>query len=162
MIPFLALLLATSLSKASAWEEQCRTFKADSIASVKNLEPTYYPAGSFVNVTSPWSTLTASDLPAFCRLKFDVLTNPETGKTAGAELWLPDGWNTRMLAFGGGGWSGGGTSIIGVWKSFTDTQNVIVPFGPMGVDGVAQGYASYGTDGGEPYGVCTWIYAHHI
>jgi feruloyl esterase len=98
MIPFLALLLATSLSKASAWEEQCRTFKADSVASVKNLEPTYYPAGSFVNVTSPWSTLTTSNLPAFCRLKFDVLTNPETGKTTGAELWLPDGWNTRMLA----------------------------------------------------------------
>ena len=110
MIAVLALLVATSLSGASAWEKQCRSFKADSVAIVKNLEPTYYPAGALINVTGPWSTLTTSDLPAFCRLKFDVLTNPDTGKTAGTEVWLPDGWNTRMLGFGGGGWSGGGMS----------------------------------------------------
>ena len=65
MIAVLALLVATSLSGASAWEKQCRSFKADSVAIVKNLEPTYYPAGALINVTSPWSTLTTSDLPAF-------------------------------------------------------------------------------------------------
>ncbi|GHJ83854.1 hypothetical protein NliqN6_0256 [Naganishia liquefaciens] len=136
MIALLALLVATSLTRASAWEQQCRSFRADSVAIIKNLEITYYRAGSFVNVTSPWSTLTTSDLPAFCRLKFDILTNPETGKTAGTELWLPDGWNTRILGFGGGGWSGG------------------VPFGPLGMDGVAQGYASFGTDGGH---ISDWL-----
>lgn len=111
MIALLALVIAIA-SGVSAWEEQCRSFQANSVAIVKNLQPTYYPAGSLVNVTSPWSTLTASDLPAFCRLQFELFTNPETGKTAAAELWLPDGWNTRMLAFGGGGWSGGGKSSV--------------------------------------------------
>ncbi|KAJ9098119.1 hypothetical protein QFC21_004448 [Naganishia friedmannii] len=126
------ILGACAFPSSIAWQQQCEGFIADATTtSVKNLATFYYPAGSLINVTSPWNTLTTTDLPAFCRLKFDVLTNPMTGKTAGVELWLPDDWNTRMLAFGGGGWSGG------------------VPFGPMGVDGVAQGYASYGTNGGK-------------
>lgn len=109
MLSILPFLIATrAIPRIFAWQEQCQGFKADSIANVKDLTTVYHPAGSFVNVTSPWSTLTTTELPAFCRLKFNVLTNPETGKTAGSELWLRDDWNTRMLAFGGGGWSGGG------------------------------------------------------
>lgn len=108
MRPFLSILIgAAVIPHVVGWKEQCEGFKTDSIANVKDFTPTYYPAGSLVNVTSPWSTLTTTELPAFCRLKLNVLTNPATGKTASSELWLPDDWNTRMLAFGGGGWSGG-------------------------------------------------------
>jgi feruloyl esterase len=109
MIPFLLILIGVSIMpRALGWKEQCEEFKADSIANLKDFTPTYHPAGSLVNVTSPWSTLTTTELPAFCRFKFNVVTNPTTGKTAGSELWLPDDWNSRMLGFGGGGWSGGG------------------------------------------------------
>lgn len=102
------LISAAVFPCAFGWKEQCEGFSADSVANVQDFTPTYYPAGSLVNTTSFWSPLTTSNLPAFCRFKFNVLTNPATGKTAGSELWLPDDWNTRMLAFGGGGWSGGG------------------------------------------------------
>jgi hypothetical protein len=95
-----------------AWQQQCQELTADLTTSVRDVSTHYYPVRSFINVTSPWSTLTTTNLPAFCRLIFNVLTNPVTGKTAGAELWLPDDWNTRMLAFEGGGWSGGGLCIL--------------------------------------------------
>ena len=114
MLSLLQLIVFGAATMPSlAWQQQCEEFTADlTTTSVRDVATYYYPAGSFVNVTSPWSTLTTTDLPAFCRLTFNVLTNPVTGKTAGAELWLPDDWNTRMLAFGGGGWSGGGKSRI--------------------------------------------------
>lgn len=106
------MLISASLVLGTfAWKEQCEGFKADSITNVRNFTSIYYPAGALVNTTSFWSPLTTSELPAFCRFRFEVLTNPATGKTAGSELWLPDDWNSRMLAFGGGGWSGGGTSM---------------------------------------------------
>jgi hypothetical protein len=47
-------------------------------------------------------------LPGFCRLVLRIVTNPGKGKDAGAELWLPDEWNERLLGFGNGGWGGGG------------------------------------------------------
>ncbi|KAJ9117539.1 hypothetical protein QFC22_004389 [Naganishia vaughanmartiniae] len=154
----LFILAARAIPLSVAWQQQCESFTADSATSVKDLATIYYPAGCLVNVTSPWSTLTTTGLPAFCRLKFDVLTNPATGKTAGAELWLPDDWNSRMLAFGGGGWSGGGKyttrKTVSAVATYTGSIAIVVPFGPMGVDGVAQGYASYGTDGGH---ISDWL-----
>jgi feruloyl esterase len=109
MLSSLIILISASVFPyAFGWKEQCEGFEADSIPNVKAFTSIYYPAGSLVNTTSFWSPLSTSDLPAFCIFKFNVLTNPATGKTAGSELWLPDDWNSRMLAFGGGGWSGGG------------------------------------------------------
>ncbi|KAJ9092247.1 hypothetical protein QFC19_008784 [Naganishia cerealis] len=125
------LVTACAISYVKAWESQCASFKADSVGNVQDVTTSYYKAGSLVNLTSLYTPISSSSLPAFCRVQFTVLTNPDTGKTALAELWLPDGWNQRVIGFGNGGWSGG------------------VPYSAMGLDGIARGYASYGTDTGH-------------
>ncbi|KAJ9120083.1 hypothetical protein QFC22_002981 [Naganishia vaughanmartiniae] len=130
--PFgLTLLSASAVIHASAWKDQCAGFKMQSVDNLQNVTTSYYSAGTLVNLTSLYTPLSTSSLPAFCRVQFNVVTNPATGKTAQAELWLPDGWNQRIIGYGNGGWSGG------------------LPYSAMGPDGVAQGYASYGTDTGH-------------
>ncbi|KAJ9121063.1 hypothetical protein QFC24_005044 [Naganishia onofrii] len=125
------LVSSGALTSAMAWRDQCAGFKADSVDNIRNVTTLYYTAGSLVNLTSLYTPLSTSNLPAFCRVQFTVVTNPSTGKTAQAELWLPDGWNKRVIGYGNGGWSGG------------------LPYSAMGPDGVYQGYASYGTDTGH-------------
>lgn len=99
-----------ALTGAMAWKDQCNTFTIDS-PGVQLVKATYYEASAFVNVSSFQQTLTTSKLPAFCRLQLNLTTNPDTGKAAYSELWLPDDWNSRTLGFGNGGWSGGGTTF---------------------------------------------------
>jgi feruloyl esterase len=108
---FLLPVLLLSVSGALAWKDQCTTF-APVIANVHLLNATYYEANAFVNLSSPLQTITTSSLPAFCRLQLNITTNPATGKAAYSEVWLPDGWNSRTLGFGNGGWSGGGESSL--------------------------------------------------
>ncbi|KAJ9103813.1 hypothetical protein QFC21_002275 [Naganishia friedmannii] len=140
---FGSLLLSTSaISSALAWKDQCVGFKAHSVDNIRNITSLYYAAGSLVNLTSLYTPLSTSSLPAFCRVQFTVVTNPATDKTAQAELWLPDGWNKRVIGYGNGGWSGG------------------LPYTGIGPDGVAQGYASYGTDTGQYKGKSPQSAAH--
>lgn len=107
-IALTSLLVSTgTLTSTMAWRDQCAGFKADSVDNIRNVTTLYYTAGSLVNLTSLYTPLSTSNLPAFCRVQFTVVTNPSTGKTAQAELWLPDGWNKRVIGYGNGGWSGG-------------------------------------------------------
>ncbi|KAJ9093182.1 hypothetical protein QFC21_006499 [Naganishia friedmannii] len=105
-----------------AWKDQCGSF-APAIANVHLLNATYYEANVFVNLSSPLQTITTSSLPAFCRLQLNITTNPATGKAAYSEVWLPDGWNSRTLGFGNGGWSGGGHNGISRDGSFGGPRN---------------------------------------
>ena len=68
---------------------------------------TYYPANATVSLTTPQSSIYATDLPAFCRLQLVFTTNTTANSTALVEVWLPDEWNGRLLGTGDGGVSGG-------------------------------------------------------
>ncbi len=53
-------------------------------------------------------SLTLPDLPApqaFCRVSAQL--RPVAGSLIKVEVWLPDEWNSKMLALGGGGFNGG-------------------------------------------------------
>ncbi|GHJ89108.1 hypothetical protein NliqN6_5510 [Naganishia liquefaciens] len=123
--------LLAALTGAAAWKDQCEQFTVKSLEGVQLVKAVYYDAGALVNLTTPLQSITTSQLPAFCRLQLNLTTNAVTGKAAYSELWLPDGWNSRTLGFGNGGWSGG------------------VPVNDLGLNGVAQGYASFGTNTGH-------------
>lgn len=60
-----ALVALLSAVSAAAWKDMCEGFTA-SLPNVK-IQPTYYPAGALVNVSSPADVLVSSNLPAFCR-----------------------------------------------------------------------------------------------
>ena len=102
--------LLAAIAGAAAWKDQCEQFTVKSLDGVQLVKAVYYDAGALVNLTTPLQSITTSQLPAFCRLQLNLTTNPATGKAAYSELWLPDGWNSRTLGFGNGGWSGGGMS----------------------------------------------------
>jgi feruloyl esterase len=112
------LLLFTQLAKRSyAWldisevtsldlsarspERRCIAFPTcllDPHAFVNKV--TYRPAQTLFDVPQAWVNTTT--LPGFCQLELSITTNPETGRSVGAELWLPDewDWNGRLLATG--------------------------------------------------------------
>lgn len=145
-------LLLLAATGATAWKGQCNNFVPQSVDGVQLVKATYYEANAFVNVSSLLQTITTSKLPAFCRLQLNVTTNPATGKAAYSELWLPDDWNSRTLGFGNGGWAGGGKTLqySSSFRYRSDSGfSSAVPYGDIGLNGVAQGYASFGTNTGK-------------
>jgi feruloyl esterase len=117
------LVAVLSALGAAAWKDQCEGFSAN-IPDVV-MKSSYYPAGALVNLTSPSSSVTTTKMPAFCResrisccqyhftdifagLELTITTNTTSGNKALTEVWMPDGWNSRLLGFGNGGLSGGG------------------------------------------------------
>ncbi|KAI5452824.1 hypothetical protein NCC49_006364 [Naganishia albida] len=137
-LPLLALASSAEPHNQSPFtlsSHHCTSFPTSisSSSSLAIINATYYPAHSPVDLANGQASVNTTDLPAFCRLVLNITTNPETGKQAGAEVWLPDteDWNGRVFAFGNGAWGGG------------------VPYGAIALDGLAQGYVAYGTDGGH-------------
>lgn len=94
--------------------DRCTSFPSSvSSPSLTVIGATYYPTGSTVDLANGQAFVNTTELPAFCRLVLNITTNPETGKQAGAEVWLPDAeeWNGRVFGFGLGAWGGGGESL---------------------------------------------------
>lgn len=62
-----------------------------------------FPAGSF---TSPGTTTTYPNLPAFCRVSATLRPTPDSN--INVEVWLPQGtaWNGRFVGTGNGGYAG--------------------------------------------------------
>ncbi len=79
------------------------------------------------NATKRW-VAAAEALPAFCEVS-GTLT-PVAGSTIGVVYRLPAQWNGKVLGIGGGGWAGNVTLAAAS-------------------DGLAQGYATMQTDGGN-------------
>ncbi|KIP02010.1 hypothetical protein PHLGIDRAFT_26753 [Phlebiopsis gigantea 11061_1 CR5-6] len=100
---------------------------------------THFAANASISLTTPQSSLVASDLPAFCRLQLAITTNTTAGSTALAEVWLPDAWNGRSMTVGNGGFSGGiagistdtgheSTTLDGTWGG-PHNDNAITDWG---------------------------------
>ena len=118
MIPLSSLsLLGFALGVAAAGGSQsaCDNFRLD-VPDVDLTKATYHHAGALVNITTPYSTITTTDLPAFCRAELVITTNSTGGSFALTEVWLPDDWNGRIVTFGNGGMSGGGTHERGICR----------------------------------------------
>lgn len=73
----------------------------------------------------------ANNLPAFCEVK--AVIRPEAGSEIGVVYRLPQEWNGKLLALGGGGWMG----------------NVALP---TASEGLTRGYAVLQTDAGHANG----------
>jgi feruloyl esterase len=58
-------------------------------------------AGSF---TPPDGADALQQLPGFCRVV--IRLKPTSDSDIGAEIWLPENWNSKLLAIGSGGWGG--------------------------------------------------------
>jgi feruloyl esterase len=111
----LACLLATSVSHAD--EAACSALsKAGHIPSTQLSEASWHPAQAGQN------------LPAYCEVTGVVSAVPKS--RVGVVFRLPDGWNGKMVGFGGGGWAG----------------NVVLA---TAVPALVHGYATAQTDGGH-------------
>jgi feruloyl esterase len=73
----------------------------------------------------------ANGLPAYCEVTGTL--SPATGSAIGVVYRLPQGWNGKVLGFGGGGWIG----------------NIALQ---TAAEGLGKGYATMQTDGGHPIG----------
>lgn len=90
---------------------KCKDFKLH-LPNVLLNGTTHFPENSTVSLSTPQSSIFATDLPAFCRLQIVITTNTTASSTALVEVWLPDEWNGRLLGTGNGGFSGGSESAF--------------------------------------------------
>lgn len=72
----------------------------------------FHEANTTVQITNLFSSINVDDLPAFCQVQVLITTNATAKSTAHTEVWLPisEDWNGRYVAFGNGGFGGGGWS----------------------------------------------------
>ncbi len=97
---------------------------SDAFAQTEIVGATWYAA-------STAATNGVADLPANCEIAGVI--RPVAGSEIGVLYRLPEGWNGKVLAIGGGGWLG-------------NTR-----LSPEGASiGLRQGYATMQTDGGHP------------
>jgi len=116
---------------AQGWQTACSTFNVQSLPEVALSATTYYPSNATVNITNLFETIYVDNLPGFCRVELVITTNSTANSSCNTEVWLPDDWNGRYLAFGNGGFAGG------------------VAVAELGMIGVAQGFAGVSTDTGH-------------
>ncbi|KIP02131.1 hypothetical protein PHLGIDRAFT_309422 [Phlebiopsis gigantea 11061_1 CR5-6] len=126
-----------TIAPSRSFEGACHHFELN-LSGVLLNGTTHYPANTTVAITTPQSSINATDLPAFCRLELVVTTNATAGSTALTEVWLPDDWNGRLLTVGNGGLSGG--------VNVADLGNLAVKQGFAGVS-TNTGHDSHPGDG---------------
>jgi feruloyl esterase len=126
----------TLTARTTSGADACSSFALaeSSVASVTATQ--FFAEGDTVSISNLFSSINSTHLPAFCRkylyirhcrycfevirliahlhlgVQLLIVTNPSTGKTANAEVWLPEDWNGRFLAVGNGGFGGGGTLLV--------------------------------------------------
>ena len=106
------LLLHASVAfaddQSASSQSKCSSFTLSGVDNAAVTKKTYYPKGTRVNLSTSMSSLDTDDLQSFCRVELTITTNATANSSAHTEVWLPDAWNNRFLAFGNGGFSGGG------------------------------------------------------
>ena len=106
----------------------CQALAGTTVADVKIDAATYLEAGQPTIERPPFSIKAPVN---FCRVA--VTLSSGAGSVIKSEYWLPDTWNTKFYAVGGGGFSGG-----------LDSSPLLL------TDPVAQGYAGAASDAGHP------------
>jgi feruloyl esterase len=99
----------------------CESLAALSTSKVEIASAGTVESGTF---TSPDSPNALPQLPKFCRVV--VRIRPTADSEIGAEIWLPQDWNTKLLAVGSGGWGGSidyGGLAAGVRRGYATTAS---------------------------------------
>jgi len=79
----------------------CETLAGLKSAGVEILSAQTVAGGSFTPPDGPGAL---QPLPDFCRVVLRL--HPTADSDIGAEVWLPENWNSKLLAVGSGGWGG--------------------------------------------------------
>ncbi len=90
-----------ALASVGIQARTCESLAALSLPKVEILTAQTVADETF---SPPGSREALSQLPKFCRVV--VRLRPTTDSDIGAEVWLPQHWNTKLLALGSGGWGG--------------------------------------------------------
>ena len=100
------------------------------------------PAGP-VLVDGVQFTPAKGDMPAYCQVSGNYVTNPATGKTANFLATLPENWNSKYLQLGCGGHCG--TFAV------SNAASPTMPITAQGTPGqiMRKGYATFATDEGH-------------
>lgn len=131
---FTGITLAALASSAHA--EGCANLVAPTSARAQLLLAQTVATGSF---TPPDSPRPLQELPTFCRAVLSL--HPSSDSEIGAEIWLPENWNNKLLMVGSGGWGGG-----------IDYQGLAA--------GLRRGYAVGATDDGHRSSGAGFILGH--
>jgi feruloyl esterase len=103
------LAIATVFSPTySHLQDNCNAAFFNSIlpSNATTLSTTYVPPnGSFIQAGDIAYPIPATNLPSLCTVIINVTSSPTSSYTFG--LFLPNQWNTRFIAVGNGGFSGG-------------------------------------------------------
>lgn len=126
-LTFAAPPAVPALAAVSNGSNNCASLTGKEIGSAKVVQAVPVSLGGDL-ATGPLSAIKAKK--PFCRVS--AVLNPVAGSEIQVEVWLPDTWNGKMLAVGGGGFSGG-----------LDSVAITLGFG------LAQGYAGLATDAGH-------------
>jgi hypothetical protein len=146
----ISTLVALALAPAAAAESdpsiRCSALTGQRLSTGRIETAQYVAAGSRLfmevqeGILAPLNALTAPR--GFCRVR--VYLRPTKDSDILVEAWLPDTWNGKLYAVGGGGFSGGYATA------------------PLTLrEPLAEGYAGLSTDVGHPAGeTAQWAYGH--
>src|SRR5450631_4775609 len=91
LLPLMALPL---------WAQQpCEAVASLKIADATITASEAIPAGAYTTQEPPNEIV---HVPAFCRVAASL--HPTSDSNIGLEVWLPENWNGKYQAVGGGGW----------------------------------------------------------
>ncbi|KAI0749371.1 feruloyl esterase-like protein [Daedaleopsis nitida] len=136
-LTFLGLVLGAAAGLPRGSPSACAGLTLD-IPNVNLTTATHFAPRALVNISNIYSSINATNLPAFCRVELVITTNATAGSSALTEVWLPDDWNGRVLTVGNGGMAGGVT--------VTELGHVAVPQGFAGIS-TNTGHAGTTDDG---------------
>jgi feruloyl esterase len=93
--------VALALLASGAHAAGCESLVSLTSAKAQVVSAQIIAAGSF---TPPDSARPLQELPPFCRAVLSL--HPSSDSEIGAEIWLPENWNNKLLIVGSGGWGG--------------------------------------------------------
>jgi len=135
---FLALLLAAALSNPAA----CENLKSLSLPNTTITSAQPAAAGPFIPPAAPGAGGPPPgpvQLPPHCRVS--AVAKPSPDSNIEFEVWLPENWNGKFEAVGGGGWAG------------------VISYPAMSI-ALQEGYATASTDTGHKGGNALFAIDH--
>jgi feruloyl esterase len=143
---FAATVTAWPMAEAQAQSTNCHALVGQDIGG-RIVSARYLAAGEKIAINislSPTPDLNAPLPMSTCQVKAQL--SPVPGSHINVEIWLPEMWNGKFVATGGGGFNGG-------------LSMTTLTFMPL----VAEGYSAAATDVGHAYSAdAQWAFRHPV